>query len=302
MGNNVFTITATNTCGSDVKKHTVIRKANPNAVPPKINIVNPATTPFITTEGAINVVISTQYVTAANQVSVTVNGTATNFNFNPANGEISFNRTLSVGNNTIVATAVTQYGTASSTKVVVYNKQTIAKPEIVLQSPSGCPAILPVGTNVIRGYITNISDLNQATFKMNGRPIGNYNPVLSNGRLNFTITLSLGSGSNTQNIQISATNEGGSDSKTCEISVQKTEDARPGNNQGGDGKTEQKPTGTDKKPAGTGTKPTGTETKPAGTGTKPTGTDKKPTGTEVKPAGTGKGTTNPTPTGKGGGN
>lgn len=302
MGNNVFTITATNTCGSDVKKHTVIRKANPNAVPPKINIVNPATTPFITTEGAINVVISTQYVTAANQVSVTVNGTATNFNFNPANGEISFNRTLSVGNNTIVATAVTQYGTASSTKVVVYNKQTIAKPEIVLQSPTGCPAILPVGTNVIRGYITNISDLNQATFKMNGRPIGNYNPVLSNGRLNFTITLSLGSGSNAQNIQISATNEGGSDSKSCEITVQKTEDVRPGNNQGGDGKTEQKPTGTDKKPAGTGTKPKGIETKPAGTGTKPTGTGTKPTGTEVKPAGTGKGTTNPTPTGRGGGN
>jgi len=279
----------------------VIRKANPNAVPPKINIVNPATTPFITTEGAVNVVISTQYITAANQVSVTVNGASTNFNYNPANGEISFNRTLSVGNNTIVATAVTQYGTASSTKVIVYNKQTVSKPQIVLQSPGSCPATLPVGTNVIRGYITNISDLNQATFTMNGRPIGNYNPVLSNGRLNFTITLTLGSGSNPQNIQISATNEGGSDSKSCVISVEQAE-TRPTTNPGGDGKTEQKPTGTDKKPEGTGTKPTGTDKKPAGTGTKPTGTDKKPAGgTEVKPTGTGKGTTNPTPSGKGGG-
>jgi large repetitive protein len=299
MGKNNFIITATNSCGNDSKTHEVTRRNDPSAVPPTINITNPSTTPFTTTDGAINVVISTKNVTAANQVSVTVNGAQTNFNFNPSNGEITFNRTLNPGNNTIVATAVTQHGTTSDTKVVIYNRQTVQKPEIVIQSPATCPATLPVGTTTVRGYITNITDLNQVSFMMNGRPISNFNPVFANGRMAFSFTMSVNSNSNAFNIVITATNQGGSDTKECVLTPVEERNPSGGGstNPGGDGRTN-----TNKKPAdnkgGTTIKPTenkgGTEKTPSDTkgGTKatPTGNPGKGNGgTQIKTPTTGGG-------------
>lgn len=223
MGSNAFVITATNGCGSSTATHTVIRKNDPNAVPPVINITNPSTTPLNTEEGAMNIQISTQYVTAASQVAVTVNGVQTNFSYNASNGSINFNQTFVEGNNVIVATAVTQYGTASSTKTVVYKKrQEAKKPQIFITSPASCPSTLPVGTSTITGYVTNINNLSEVTFTINGRPAGNINPVLNNGNLTFTISLNMGAGSNPVNLQINAANAGGSDSKSCVYTVEVT--------------------------------------------------------------------------------
>lgn len=221
MGTTTFVITATNACGTATATHVVIRKRDPNAVPPVIDITNPASTPLNTEEGAMNIQISTQHVTAASQVSVTVNGVPTNFSFNASNGAISFNQTFVEGNNVIVATAINDYGTDSDTKTVNYKKRVESqKPQIFITNPASCPAALPVGTSVITGYVTNINNLNEVTFTINGRPIGNVNPVLSNGNLTFSISLNLGEGSNAVNLQINAANAGGSDSKSCTITVQ----------------------------------------------------------------------------------
>ena len=220
LGTTTFVIKAVNECGTSTKTHVVIRKTDPNAIPPKITITNPATSPYSTEQGAMNIQISTQNVTAASQVSVSVNGAYTNFTFNATNGTISFNQTLADGANVIVATAVTQYGTASDTKTINYKKQVVQAPKIFMTSPVNCPAELPVGTSVITGYITNINNLNEVTFTMNGRPVSTYNPVLSNGNLTFSITVNFGSGSNPMNLQIKAENSGGSDSKSCVYSVQ----------------------------------------------------------------------------------
>ncbi len=221
MGSTAFVITATNACGTATVTHTVVRRNDPNAVPPVISITNPATSPLNTEEGAMNIQLSTQHVTAANQVAITVNGVATNFNFNASNGTISFNQTFAEGSNVITATAVTQYGTASDTKTVNYKKQVVVKaPQIFITNPANCPGTFPAGTSVITGYVTNISNLSEVTFTMNGRPIGNVNPVLNNGNLTFSITINLGEGSNPVNLQINAATAGGSDSKSCTITVQ----------------------------------------------------------------------------------
>jgi hypothetical protein len=295
VGKNTFVISATNSCGSNSKTHEVTRRNDPNAVPPTISITNPTTSPFVTTDGAINVVITTQYITSASQVSVTINGASTNFNYNPSNGEITLNRTLTPGNNTIVVTAVNQYGTATDTKVVIYNRQTVQKPEIVLQNPANCPASLPVGTNTVRGYITNVSDLNQVSFTMNGRPISNINPVFANGRMSFSFTLNVSTNSNAINIAITATNQGGSDSKTCVLTAVEERNPSGGNtNNGGDGRGN---SNINKKPndnkGGSETKPSGTK---QGTETKPSGTKE---GTEIKPNTIKGGTQTTTPTGTG---
>lgn len=218
-GTTTFVIKATNDCGSGTLTHVVNRRNDPNAVPPVIKITNPANTPYTTEQGAMNIQAVTQYVTAASQVSVTVNGAHTNFSFDAATGTVSFNQSFVEGNNVIVATAVTQYGTSSDTKTVIYKKQVQKAPQIFITSPANCPATLPVGTSVITGYVTNINNLNEVTFTINGRPIGTVNPVLSNGNLNFSITLNFGSGNNPMTLQINAANAGGSDSKSCVYSV-----------------------------------------------------------------------------------
>lgn len=223
VGNNKFEITVTNNCGSATYKHDVIRKQDPNAVPPKVNIVNPATSPFNTSEGAMQVKITTQYVTSSSQIGVTVNGISTNFDFNPSTNTVTFNRTWVEGANVIMATVVTPFGTDSDTKTVMYKKaQTVSPPKIFLTNPTTCPATLPVGTTNVTGYVTNITNLNQVTIKLNGRPTGNINPVLNNGQLTFSIPISFGSGSNPITIQIDANNGQGTDSKTCVLSVQQT--------------------------------------------------------------------------------
>lgn len=219
MGVNTIVITATNECGTATLTYVVTRNADPNAVAPKINITNPATSPSTSEQGAMNIQISTQYVTSAGQVAVTVNGVAINFNFDASTGKINFNQSFVDGSNIIVATAVNNYGTASDTKVVNYRKQTSRAPKITMTNPTSYPATIPVGATVVTGTVSNISNLNEVTFTLNGRPIGNVNPVLNNGNLTFSVTLNMGEGSNPMTLQINASNVGGSDSKTCVFNV-----------------------------------------------------------------------------------
>lgn len=223
VGNNKFEITVTNACGTATYKHDVIRKQDPNAVPPTVNIINPASSPFQTTQGAMQVKIATQFVSSASQIGVTINGVATNFDFNPTTNTVTFNRTWVEGANVIMATVVTPYGTDSDTKTVIYTQQqTVSPPQIFVTNPVTCPATLPVGTTNVTGYVTNITNLNQVTIKLNGRPTGNINPVLNNGQLTFSIPVSFGAGSNPITLQIDANNGNGTDSKTCVLSVQQT--------------------------------------------------------------------------------
>ncbi|MGV3631923.1 MAG: hypothetical protein ACO1O6_12005 [Bacteroidota bacterium] len=213
---NTFELKVSNSCGEETRVFKVIRNMDPNAFPPKILITNPASTPFPTTNGAFNVQATTQFVTSANQVSLTINGNPVNANFNVGNNSLTYNLTLVEGNNVIVATAVNQYGSSSDTKTVVYTKPVIiGKPVIVLTQPGSCPAILPEGTNLITGYILNITALNQVSIRINGQPVSNFNPVLQDGKLTFQFTVNMANNNNNLDLAITAQNAGGSDSKSC---------------------------------------------------------------------------------------
>lgn len=217
---NTFELKAQNSCGDDVKTHKVNRLLDPNAVPPVIKITNPSTTPFNTTTGAFNVQGTIQHVTAANQVSLTVNGSPVNANINIGNGSLTYNMTLVEGANVIVATAVNQYGSSTDTKTIIFTKPVVVeKPVIVLTDPGACPAVLPEGTNLIKGYILNITDLNQVSIKINGNSVSNYNPILVNGKLNFQFTVNIDANNNNLNLSVWAQNQGGSDAKSCVLKM-----------------------------------------------------------------------------------
>lgn len=220
MGVNTFQIKAKNNCGEDIEELKITRKKDPNAVPPMVQITNPSSSPYNTDQGAFNIQATTQYITAANQVSMTVNGNVVNANFNLGNGSLSYNLTLVEGSNVIVVNAVNQYGSASDTKTIIYKKPIkIEAPVIVLANPRSCPATLAVGNNTITGHILNITDLNQVSIRINGVNVSNYNPVLANGKLNFQFNVNMSAQNNNLNLQINAQNQGGSDSKSCLLKV-----------------------------------------------------------------------------------
>jgi hypothetical protein len=227
MGSNAFVITATNDCGTNTKTYTVKREADPKAVPPTIQITNPPSTPYNSAQGAMNIQVCTHFVTAANQVSITVNGVPTNFNFNPTTGPINYNQTLVNGNNVIVATATNQYGYASDTKTVVFTIQRPKAPQIFITSPESCPAFVVPGMMTITGYITNITSLNQAAFYIENTPINAVNPIFNDGNLYFTISVNIIEGGGNKTFSVNASNSGGSDSKSCYINVAVGRGANP---------------------------------------------------------------------------
>jgi large repetitive protein len=228
MGENKFFIRLKNECGEIDREFIIVRQKDPNTNPPKITITNPDRTPFTSEVGAMNISAKTEFVTAANQISVTVNGSATNFNFDVNSGVLNFNRTLVEGNNVIIATAVTPYGMSTDSKTIVYRKPvTVSPPVIELTNPRSCPATLNVGTNTITGTVKNITDLHQVTINLNGRALGNFNPILSRGELQFSFPVSMNQVNNKITLVINARNDGGSASTTCLLQVDAGQSCMP---------------------------------------------------------------------------
>lgn len=221
MGANIFEIKASNSCGEGLESIRVERIPDPNAVAPKITITNPSSSPFTTNQGAFNIQAVTEHITSENQISITVNGQQINPNFNVGNGSLTHNLTLVEGSNVIVATAINPYGSSTDTKIIIYKKPVVVqKPIIVLTKPTSCPALFEAGEHQISGYVSNITNLNQVSFQINGVNLSNVNPILINGKLTFQFDIHLDvTNNNNLKLQINAHNEGGSDSKSCDIKL-----------------------------------------------------------------------------------
>lgn len=243
LGVSTFVIKATNNCGQNTLTHTVTRRQDPNAVAPKIQIVNPATTPFQTQQQGMTVQVTTSHVTAANQVAITVNGAPTNFNFNAANGNISFNTNFNVGANVIVATAATPYGTATDSKTVIYTQPVVVNPPVItLTNPSACPAILNRGNATITGTVTNVSNPNQVVITYNNANV-TFTSSVANNTLTFSFNVVIGATIVNTPLVITATNAGGTDTETCLINVNNSANGNGNNGHGNntDGNDESNP-------------------------------------------------------------
>lgn len=276
LGVNKFIITVSNTCGQNTVTYTATRRQDPNAVPPTIQITNPASTPFQTQQQGMTVQIALAHVSSANQVSVMVNGVSTNFNF--SNGSISFNTNFNVGANVIVATAATQYGTATDSKTVVYTQPVVVNPPVIsLTNPARCPGTFNRGNATITGSVTNISNPSQVVILFNNENVSFTSNVVGN-TLNFTFNVSISATTVNIPLVITATNAGGTDMKTCAISIATEATTTEGDSNGGviNGTIRPHTEGTGgeggtggvavPRPAGSTVRPTGTITTPVKVG------------------------------------
>jgi large repetitive protein len=218
VGVNNFVIKAKNSCGEDQKTLAITRNKVVKVNPPTIKITNPATTPFSSSNPAINVQAVTQNITSKSQVSLSINGQPVNVNFNPSNGSLTYNLTLVEGNNVITASAVNESGTASDTKNIVYSKPVqVQRPQVFILNPSTCPASLNKGFNQISGYILNVTAVNQVQIKVDGVQVSAFNPVILEDKMNYQFNVNLTNPNVFSNIEIIASNSAGSDQKSCQV-------------------------------------------------------------------------------------
>lgn len=220
LGVNTIIITAKNACGSTTYTHKVTRQNDPNAQPPVIKIVQPSTSPVSSDDKMYTVKISTQYVTASYQVAVTVNGINKNFDFNTNDGSITLNLSLEEGNNAIVATAVTNYGSSNDSKTIIYKpQQTLPPPSIIMTSPSSYPAQMVNGLNTIKGRISNCTSISQVSFSIDGTPIGDVKHSFNGGALEFTLELQMSARSGNRLLRISVITPGGRQENTYQLTA-----------------------------------------------------------------------------------
>jgi large repetitive protein len=192
LGANTIVVSATNTCGVETLTMQVNyeRVAIPN--PPVVDINNPEVSPYTTTSATIPIEAEVLHVTGPSQITAKVNGQNVQFNFNPTTHMVTWVQTLVEGQNTIVVTATNSDGQSSDTKLVVYNKPVIVnQPAVIFTNP-----LVPLHTVdsqnfVFTGYITELSGANQASAKLNGQDLLNFNAQMIDGKLHFSVPVVL---------------------------------------------------------------------------------------------------------------
>ncbi|WP_343637295.1 hypothetical protein [Fluviicola sp.] len=235
VGANAFVILAKNKCGENSKSINVVRKEVVVVPAPTIQITSPSMSPLETDQSAQTVMIATTGVTSASQVSVTLNGVVTNFNFNAGTGGIQFNATYVLGQNIIVATAVTPGGTATDSKIVIYNTpEVIPAPVIAFTNPIRCPATFLPGTAVISGTVQNVANASQVSILYNGENVTFTSSIESNV-LTFSFQVNVTLSTVSVPLVVTATNASGSDTKSCVINVSRPVENPNGSNGNGNG-------------------------------------------------------------------
>jgi hypothetical protein len=134
QGTNIFVLTASNLCGTDVETFTLNYTATP-CVAPQITVVNPNQTPFVADNNPFNFsAIASSLLNAS--VTLTQNGNAvTNLMINQTTGTIQKNCALITGSNVFVLTVTNTCGRDSKTIEINYNP--CLKPVINFAIPNG---------------------------------------------------------------------------------------------------------------------------------------------------------------------
>lgn len=243
-GLSTFEIKGVNSCGEGSVVYKIYRKTPPQVKPPTIVITNPSSANSTVYVAGSTIQFSSTGVNQ-NQITVTLNGQPMSFIHNAQNGQGTFNATFQEGANVIIATAVNSAGSATDTKTVIYSAPVVVNPPVItLTNPATCPMAFNRGNQTITGQVTNISNASQVVITYNGSNIA-FTSTIANNTLQFSFPINIGPTTQNFPLIITATNAGGTDVKTCSISLltssnnghgnntDGTDESNPGNGSGG---------------------------------------------------------------------
>lgn len=209
-GINIFTLTATNECGTEQKTITIQFK---DCIDPSLSFINPISerTTVIyssfTFSATINGLQSTQGILVY-QNGVLLN----NISYNPTTRILQSNVTLQPGLNTFTVSLTNNCGSTSSSTSVTY--ENCIKPKITSTNPI-TNSVVSLPALRLKATIDNITSKENITVTLNGRQVST--TTFNSTTKTADISLQLSSGTNT--IIISATNNCGSDNESIIINL-----------------------------------------------------------------------------------
>ena len=200
-GANTIILTATNSCGTDVK---AINVNYDNCVQPQVSITNSA----LTTSNGAFIFNATLTGSNLNQgISLTQNGIVKSYTLNGS--ALSASVTLTEGLNTFVLSAVNSCGNDSKTYSINY--EPCLSPTVLITNPASNNLTFNAGDFTFQSQVSHISLASQIAIIHNGAAVTNF--TLNNDQV--VASVNLASGNNT--IKITVTSTCGSDSKTITL-------------------------------------------------------------------------------------
>lgn len=213
-GQNTIQITAQNDC-STVTENIGVTYTRP-CNPPTVNFTAPSNGSTVTTTST-TVYAAVNNVTSVNQLEVYLNGTRIN-NFTFTNGVVTIPINMINGNNTVQIIATTVCGSQSNKLNVISNppKPTVPKPQVTFKSD--CDIVVEPGSRTFSGQVSGVTSPDQITVLVNGQEQNNIQYSFNGSTYNFNVQVRAGTvGQYT--VTIIATNEGGTTTKTCTVTV-----------------------------------------------------------------------------------
>ncbi len=185
---------------------------------PEVRFVQPAKAGSLSRGSKSNIVAEVKNVAAKSDLVLKTNGVVTDdFEFNPANGQIRAEISLSQGTNTIEIEASNSNGKATASTTILYQRAGGVQGPIVTIASVSQPTTNPLNPNLGRSTVIAtiqfVSSKDQITFSVNGRRISDFT---FNGKTgSFECTFELERGAN--NIVLRAETPNGVDEKTRSI-------------------------------------------------------------------------------------
>ena len=207
-GNNIIEMVVTNACGNETETINVFFRP---CITPSIQITSPLQTttnnPMVTFQAVVS------GVNAANQITVTLNGSPVNGMFKTTTSTFTAPMNLSSGNNTIEITATNDCGTDVQIRTIIYDEPCLL-PQIAFTTPTNG---LETETNTVQvsAVVQNVANGNDIQLAVNGvQQSGVYNAATGA----YTATVTLHQGQNA--ITIAAVNDCGNRTETVNVSYQ----------------------------------------------------------------------------------
>lgn len=204
-GLNSFSISATNSCGNDLKNCTINFN---NCTAPILNIVTPSISGLTVVNSAFNLLASVQNISSLQGITITMNGIAIN-NANFSNGQISANVTLTPGVNNFFLSATNSCGNDTKSFTVVYDD--CKTPSIQMNSTSSNNQTVISSNYTFNAIVQNLTSNQGIVLTINGNAISDYTFI--NGHISANVILTPG----LNTFSLSATNACGTDNGNSSV-------------------------------------------------------------------------------------
>lgn len=224
-GNNIVSITATNSCGSTTETITIVYdKPTPK---PEVEITTPSQDPYTTSSENVLVKATVLNVSGQSAITMTVDGQAvSNFTYSYTSKILTGNLTLSNGSHTVVIKGTNSAG-SDQDQTVINVQIPVTPPDVSITNVTGTtsttPFIAPSCTAFnVTGVVTNAT-ASDITYVVDGlQATGVKTNALSPSVIQFSIPISFVSPGQVVTVTVTATTADGTDSETVYVSCSGT--------------------------------------------------------------------------------